>query len=65
MIGHNRFLIEDLGSEAVVHRSEKPSEVHMVAEVAVGFDRIMYTEVERRNLLVATHTLETHSSTDR
>lgn len=81
MIGHIGLLIEDLGSEAVAHRSEKSSEIHMVAEVAVGFDRMieihmvaevaegfdrmMYTEAERRNLLETTHTLETHSSTDR
>lgn len=65
MIGHNRRLIEYLGSEAVVHRTEKPSEIHMAAEVAVGFDSITYTGLEPRDLLVMTHTLEIHSSTDR
>ena len=64
-VGHNGLLMEDLGSEVVVHRSGKPVEIHMVAGVVVGFDWITYMGVERRSLLVGTRMLETHSSTDR
>lgn len=50
MVGHNSLLSEDLGSEVVAHRSGKSFETHMVEEVVVGFDRMPYMQVERRNL---------------
>lgn len=63
--GYNGLLTEDLGSEVVAHRIGRSFEIHMVAEVVVGFDQIRDIEVERRSLLVETRRLETHSSIDR
>lgn len=65
IFGHNGLLIEDLDSEVVTHRSGKPLEIHMVAEVVVGFGWMTCKEVEHHSLLVGTRMLETHNSNDR